>query len=100
MVRQSDETRPWKVYGEGPNSIKAGSFQGGSVSKLGEKDIRFTEQNEYCDFYADAGLADRAVYCAVSGTSQPQLTQAKLAARTYRDRPESQLETTNRCSEG
>jgi alpha-L-fucosidase len=36
------ETRPWKVYGEGPNSIKAGSFQGGSVSKLGEKDIRFT----------------------------------------------------------
>jgi len=36
------DTRPWKVYGEGPNSIKAGSFQGGSVSKLGEKDIRFT----------------------------------------------------------
>ena len=36
------ETRPWRVYGEGPNSIKAGSFQGGSVSKLGEKDIRFT----------------------------------------------------------
>src|SRR5438477_331237 len=36
------ETRPWKVYGEGPNSIKAGSFRGGSVSKLGEKDIRFT----------------------------------------------------------
>jgi alpha-L-fucosidase len=36
------ETRPWKIYGEGPNSIKAGSFQGGSVSKLGEKDIRFT----------------------------------------------------------
>src|ERR1700677_4768673 len=36
------ETRPWKVYGEGPNSIKAGSFQGGSISKLGEKDIRFT----------------------------------------------------------
>jgi alpha-L-fucosidase len=36
------ETRPWKVYGEGPNSIKAGSFQGESVSKLGEKDIRFT----------------------------------------------------------
>ncbi len=36
------ETRPWRVYGEGPNSIKAGSFQGGSVSKLGEEDIRFT----------------------------------------------------------
>ena len=36
------ETRPWKVYGEGPNSVKAGSFQGESMSKLGEKDIRFT----------------------------------------------------------
>lgn len=35
-------TRPWKVYGEGPNSIKAGKFQGQSISSLGEKDIRFT----------------------------------------------------------
>jgi alpha-L-fucosidase len=36
------QTRPWKVYGEGPHSVKAGSFQGESVSKLGERDIRFT----------------------------------------------------------
>ena len=36
------ETRPWKVYGEGPNQVKAGSFQGHSISKLGPKDIRFT----------------------------------------------------------
>jgi alpha-L-fucosidase len=36
------DTRPWKIYGEGPNSVKAGSFQGESVSKLGEKDFRFT----------------------------------------------------------
>jgi alpha-L-fucosidase len=36
------ETRPWKVYGEGPNQVKAGSFQGHSISKLGSKDIRFT----------------------------------------------------------
>ncbi len=35
-------TRPWKVCGEGPDMVKAGSFQGKSVSKLGEKDIRFT----------------------------------------------------------
>jgi alpha-L-fucosidase len=35
-------TRPWKVYGEGPNTIKAGKFQGQSISALGEKDIRFT----------------------------------------------------------
>ena len=29
------ETRPWTVYGEGPNSIKSGSFQGNSISALG-----------------------------------------------------------------
>src|ERR1035441_10726997 len=46
------ETRPWKVYGEGPNSIKAGSFQGGSVSKLGEKDIRFTCNKSRTVIYA------------------------------------------------
>ncbi len=35
-------TRPWKVYGEGPNMIKPGKFQGHSISALGEKDVRFT----------------------------------------------------------
>ena len=40
------ETRPWKIYGEGPNAVKAGSFQGDSVSKLGEKDIRFTRSKD------------------------------------------------------
>jgi alpha-L-fucosidase len=39
-------TRPWNVYGEGPNAIKAGSFQGNSVSQLGEKDIRFTRSKD------------------------------------------------------
>ena len=46
------ETRPWKVYGEGPNSIKAGSFQGGALSKLGEKDIRFTRNKANTVIYA------------------------------------------------
>jgi alpha-L-fucosidase len=36
------ETRPWKTFGEGPNMIKAGSFQGDSISKLGAQDVRFT----------------------------------------------------------
>ena len=35
-------TRPWKVFGEGPNMVKAGSFQGNSIQKLGAQDIRFT----------------------------------------------------------
>lgn len=46
------ETRPWKVYGEGPNSIQAGYFHGRSVSKLGEKDIRFTRNKENTVIYA------------------------------------------------
>lgn len=36
------ETRPWKIYGEGPDSVKAGSFQGAGINKLGALDIRFT----------------------------------------------------------
>jgi alpha-L-fucosidase len=46
------ETRPWKISGEGPNMVKAGSFQGGSVSKLGEKDIRFTRNKANTVIYA------------------------------------------------
>jgi alpha-L-fucosidase len=46
------ETRPWKVYGEGPNSVKAGSFQGNSISKLGQKDIRFTRNKANNVVYA------------------------------------------------
>ena len=45
-------TRPWKVYGEGPDMIKSGSFQGGSVSKLGVKDIRFTSNKAHTVVYA------------------------------------------------
>lgn len=36
------ETRPWKIFGEGPNMIKSGSFQGASIKALGAQDIRFT----------------------------------------------------------
>ena len=46
------ETRPWKIYGEGPNAVKAGSFQGNSISKLGEKDIRFTRNKANTVVYA------------------------------------------------
>ncbi len=46
------ETRPWKVYGEGPNNIKSGSFQGNSISKLGPKDIRFTRNKANNIVYA------------------------------------------------
>ena len=46
------ETRPWKVYGEGPNAVKAGSFQGSSVNQLGAKDVRFTRNKANTVVYA------------------------------------------------
>ena len=46
------ETRPWKVYGEGPNVVKSGSYQGESVNKLGPKDIRFTRNKSNNVIYA------------------------------------------------
>ena len=48
------ETRPWKVFGEGPNMIKAGSFQGNSIARLGENDIRFTRSKDSKTLYAIA----------------------------------------------
>jgi alpha-L-fucosidase len=46
------ETRPWTVSGEGPNQVKSGSFQGNSISALGEKDIRFTRNKANNVIYA------------------------------------------------
>jgi len=45
-------TRPWKVSGEGPDTVKSGSFQGDSISKLGVKDIRFTRNKTNTVVYA------------------------------------------------
>jgi alpha-L-fucosidase len=45
-------TRPWKVFGEGPNQIKSGSFQGNSIRSLGPKDIRFTRNKADNVIYA------------------------------------------------
>jgi alpha-L-fucosidase len=47
-------TRPWKVYGEGPNVIRAGSFQGKSIQQLSAKDIRFTRNKAGNVVYAIA----------------------------------------------
>jgi alpha-L-fucosidase len=47
-------TRPWRVYGEGPDMVKSGSFQGNSISKLGAKDIRFTRNKANTVIYAIA----------------------------------------------
>jgi alpha-L-fucosidase len=47
-------TRPWKVYGEGPNTIRAGSFQGKSIGQLSATDIRFTRNKAGTLVYAIA----------------------------------------------
>ncbi len=47
-------TRPWKVYGEGPNAIHAGNFQGTSVKQLSASDIRFTRNKAGTLLYAIA----------------------------------------------
>ena len=46
------ETRPWKIHGEGPHTVKTGSYQGSSVGKLGAEDIRFTRNKANNVVYA------------------------------------------------
>jgi alpha-L-fucosidase len=48
------ETRPWKVYGEGPDTVDTGRFKGDSIRALGEKDIRFTQNKAGKGLYAIA----------------------------------------------
>lgn len=82
-------TRPWTVYGEGPTTIKAGSFQGKSVASLGASDIRYTRNKAGTAVYAialgwphaemvlrslGAGAAarpGRVEHVALLGTSEP-----------------------------
>lgn len=64
------ETRPWKIYGEGPNEVKSGSFQGKSISKLGAQDIRFTRNKANTVVYAIAlGWPAGAVEVKALGTA-------------------------------
>jgi alpha-L-fucosidase len=63
-------TRPWKIYGEGPNVVKAGSFQGHSIAKLGPKDIRFTRNKANTVIYAMIlGWPESPVVIQALGTS-------------------------------
>lgn len=74
------ETRPWKVYGEGPNSVKSGAFQGNSIKKLGAKDIRFTRNKANTVVYALVlGVPQEAIVVQTLGTSAA--TQPGIVAR-------------------
>ena len=64
------ETRPWKRYGEGPNLIKSGSFEGNSVSSLGANDIRFTRNKANNVIYAIVlGVPSGSISVSSLGTS-------------------------------
>jgi alpha-L-fucosidase len=63
-------TRPWTVYGEGPNQVQSGSFKGESISKLGATDIRFTRDKTNNVIYAILlGWPDSAVSIASLGSA-------------------------------
>ncbi|MGA7157452.1 MAG: alpha-L-fucosidase [Acidobacteriaceae bacterium] len=65
-------TRPWKIFGEGPHTIKSGSFQGTSIEALGAKDIRFTRNKANTVIYAIAmGLPTTPVIIQALGTAAP-----------------------------
>ncbi|MDE2495020.1 MAG: alpha-L-fucosidase, partial [Alphaproteobacteria bacterium] len=65
-------TRPWNVYGEGPNAIKSGSFAGNSIQSLTAKDIRYTRNKAGTIVYAIAlGWPDGEVQLSALGTSAP-----------------------------
>jgi alpha-L-fucosidase len=46
------ETRPWKIFGEGPTTVSAGAFHGDTVATLGAKDVRFTRTKNNRVIYA------------------------------------------------
>jgi alpha-L-fucosidase len=94
------ETRPWKIYGEGPNSVKAGSFQGESVSKLGEKDIRFTRNKANTVIYALVLGWPADAFSIQSLGFSARLTWQSCEAGTSRNRPGSELEAVYRWSAG
>jgi alpha-L-fucosidase len=75
-------TRPWTVHGEGPNVIRAGSFQGKSIQQLSAKDIRFT-RNKACTI----------VYAIILGwPEEPVLIRSLGSAAASRPGTVSQVE--------
>lgn len=66
-------TRPWKISGEGPDTIQTGSFQGQSIRRLGPQDIRFTQNPAGTTLYAFAlGWPDKPLNIRALGLASPQ----------------------------
>jgi alpha-L-fucosidase len=56
-------TRPWKIFGEGPNMVSAGAFHGDTVASLGAKDVRFTRTKD-----------NRVIYAIILGLPSQEMT--------------------------
>ncbi len=66
-------TRSWKIFGEGPDMVTSGSFQGTSVSKLGPQDIRFTRDKANTLVYAIVlGWPGKEAIVRALGSASPQ----------------------------
>jgi alpha-L-fucosidase len=64
------ETRPWKIFGEGPDTVTSGAFNGNSIAKLGAKDVRFTRNKANNVIYAIVlGLPTEETTIEALGTS-------------------------------
>ncbi len=84
-------TRPWKIFGEGPNAIHAGSFQGKSISALNAQDVRFTRNKTNTVIYAIflGWPKDRAVIKALgksAATNPGRITNVQLLGTDERVR--------------
>jgi len=67
------ETRPWKVFGEGPQTSPSAFSRENNVIRLGPQDIRFTRSKSGTAVYAIVlGLPEREVVIRALGTSSPQ----------------------------
>ena len=60
-------TRPWKIFGEGPNMVSAGAFHGDTVASLGAKDVRFTRTKD-----------NRVIYAIILGLPSQEMTVEAL----------------------
>ena len=73
------ETRPWKVFGEGPAMMKSQPSDTRSVSQLGAGDIRFTRNKSGTVVYAIVlGWPEKEIVVQSLGASSPHVS-ARIA---------------------
>ena len=66
------ETRPWKVFGEGPAMLSSGSSSGETAKRLGSQDIRFTRNKAGDVVYAIVmGWLGKEAQIRALGTASP-----------------------------